>query len=189
MLESLTRRLAECPVEILAEPRIGSTGQVRVEAVVGDLLHDLGGPPLTPAQASAFQPREARKSRNWLSLVLVAAWLLHEPWFQEQRRFAGLAGAFLAGGLTQLAGLAQAPKFVLDPDRREELARLCLKGLHLRPAGETIEQAADRLSTISTAERQAVMQAASLAEERARAVREAMAKKAADEAAAQYSRE
>jgi hypothetical protein len=189
MLESLTRRLAECPAEFLAEPRIGANGQVRVEAVVGDLLHDLGGPPLTLAQALAFQPRDPRQSRNWLSLVLVAAWLLHEPWFQEQGRFADAAADFLAGGLTQLAGLAQAPKFVLDPDRREELSRLCLTGLHLRPAGETAEQAADRLSTISSAERQAVMQAARQAEERARAVREAMEKKAAEEAAAQYSRE
>jgi len=85
--------------------------------------------------------------------------------------------------------LAQAPSFVRDPDRREELVRLCLRDLGLRPAGETVAQAQDRLATLNTAERQRVLQAARQAEERARAIREAMAKQAAEEAAAQYSRE
>ena len=42
---------------------------------------------------------------------------------------------------------------------------------------------------MSTTERQRVSEAARAAEERSRAIREAMAKKAAEEAAAQYSRE
>src|SRR3990172_11681371 len=45
---SLVRRLAECPADFLAEPRIGSAGQVHVDAVVSDLARDLGGDPLTP---------------------------------------------------------------------------------------------------------------------------------------------
>ncbi len=192
LLEVLTRRLAECPAEFLAEPRVGRGGQVSVAAVVADLLHDLDGTRLTPAQAEAFQPRVAQgaaSQRNWLSLVLVAAWLLHDPWFQQARRFGPAAAEFLSTQLGELAVLTPAPKFVADPDRREELARLCLRGLGLRPAGETPAQAADRLATLSTAERQRVLQAARQAEERARAIREAMAKKAAEEAAAQYSRE
>lgn len=192
MLEALTRRLAECPAEFLAEPRIGAGGQVSVAAVVADLLRDLGGPRLTPAQAEALQPRGGQQTaarRNWLSLVLVAAWLLHDPWFRQAQRFGPAAAEFLSNQLVEPAGLGQAPKFITDPDRREELARLCLQGLGLRPAGETPAQAADRLATISTAERQRVLAAARQAEERARAIREAMAKKAAEEAAAQYSRE
>ena len=188
-LESLTRRLAECPAEFLAEPRIGSAGEVHVGAVVADLLRDLGGPLPTPAQVAAFQPRAARPYRNWLQLVLIGSWLLHDPWFQSQARFGPAAVDFLTGGLTQLAGLAQAPTFVTDPDRREELVRLCLRDLGLRPEGESVAQAQDRLATLSTAERSRVMAAARQAEERARAVREAMAKQAAEEAAAQYSRE
>ncbi|MBP7601669.1 MAG: hypothetical protein KA750_09995, partial [Thermoflexales bacterium] len=62
-------------------------------------------------------------------------------------------------------------------------------GLALRPAGESVAQAQDRLATLNTAERQRVIQAARAAEERARAVREAMARKAAEEAAAKYNRE
>jgi hypothetical protein len=152
-------------------------------------MRDLGGPALTPAQAAVFQPRQARGHRNWLQLVLIACWLLHDPWFREQGRFGPTAADFLTGGLTQLASLAQAANFISDPDRREELARLALRDLGLRPAGESPAQAQDRLATLSTAERQRVMAAARQAEERARQVREAMAKQAAEEAAAQYSRE
>ena len=192
ILEALTRRLAECPAEFLAEPRIGAGGKVSVAAVVADLLRDLGGSRLTAEQAEAFQPlggQQAAAKRNWLSLVLVAAWLLHDPWFRQAQRFGPAAAEFLSNRLVELAALGQAPKFITDPDRREELARMCLQGLGLRPAGESLAQAADRLATISTAERQRVLAAARQAEERARAIREAMAKKAAEEAAAQYSRE
>jgi hypothetical protein len=188
-LETLTRRLAECPADFLAEPRIGATGVVSVAAVVADLARDLGGPTPTPAQLAAFQPKDARQFRNWLGLVLVACWLLHDPWFRQQRRLGPVAVDFLTSGLAHLAGLTQAPRFVSDPDRREELARLALRHLGLRPAGETEVQAADRLNTLDSAERERVQRAARLAEERAQAIRAAMAKQAADEAAAQYSRE
>jgi hypothetical protein len=189
LLEDLTRRLAECPAEFLAEPRVGASGRVQVAAVVADLVRDLGGPPLTPAQADAIQPRKADGQRNWLAVVLIAAWLLHHPWFREEKRFGAEAVSFLTTGAAELAALTQAPLFVTDPDRREELVRVVLRDLGLRPAGETPAQAADRLATLNTAERQRVMLAARQAEERSEAIRAAMAKKAADEAAAQYSRE
>jgi hypothetical protein len=189
LLETLTRRLAECPAEFLAEPRIGAAGVVSVAAVVSDLVHDLGGPRPTPAQLAAFQPKNARQHRNWLGLVLVACWLLHDPWFRQRPGLGAAAVDFLTSGLSHVAGLAQAPRFVSDPDRREELARLALQHLGLRPAGETEAQAADRLSTLDTVERDRVQRAARQAEERAQAIRAAMAKQAADEAAAQYSRE
>jgi hypothetical protein len=188
-LEALTRRLAECPAEFLAEPRIGAGGRVQVAAVVADLVRDLGGPPLTRAQAEAFQPRGAEGHRNWLALVLIAAWLLHDDWFRAEKHFGAGAAEFMTAGAAQLAAFTQAPLFVSDPDRREELVRVVLRDLGLRPAGETPAQAADRLTTLNTAERQRVMKAARQAEERSEAIRAAMAKKAADEAAAQYSRE
>ena len=191
-LEALTRRLAECPAEFMAEPRIGRNGQVRVAAVVADLARDLGGPLLTPALAEVFQPRavdQAAEQRNWLALVLLGAWLLGDPWFRQGQRFGADAVALLTNRLHELAALNVAGKFVSEPDRREELARLCLDGLGLRPAGESAAQAADRLTTISSAERQRVLAAARQAEARAQAVRQAMQKKAAEEAAAQSSRE
>ncbi len=175
LLETLTRRLAECPADFLAEPRIGSVGAVPVAAVVYDLIRDLGGAPLTRQQAAVFQPTDAKKHRNRQSLALIACWLLRDAWFCEQKQFAEQAYRLLAQCLNELAASLPAHKFVTDPDRREELTRLCLKELDLRPAGETIEQAQDRLTTLNTAERQRVILAARQAEERARAVRKAMA--------------
>ncbi len=189
LLETLTRRLAECPGDFLAEPRIGKSGVVHVDAVVSDLIRDLGGAALTLEQAADFQSKDARKDRNRLSLVLIGCWLLHDEWFRQGERFAERACAFLAERLTELAGLVPASRFISDPDRSEELARLCLNQLGLRPAGETIAQAQDRLDTLNTAERQRVIRAAREAEERTRAIREAMAKKAAEEAADKWTRE
>ncbi|MCI0461831.1 MAG: hypothetical protein L0Z62_33185 [Gemmataceae bacterium] len=194
LLEVLTRRLAECPEEFLAEPRVGTVGTIHVAAVVGDLMLDLGGSPLPRTRAGTFRTGLDRKGKNRLRCILVACWLLHDGWFRARRRFAEPALRFLAEGLNELAALVDAPRLVTDPDRREELARLCLEALGLRPAGETAEQAEDRLTTLSSVERERVIRASRAAENRAaelreQAVREAMARRAAEEAAARYSPE
>ena len=185
LLETLTRRLAECPADFLAEPRRAATGGVAVAAVVADLLTDWGGAPFSPAQAAVFQ----NGSANWLKLVLVACWLFHDPWFGRQRRSTVAVLQFLARDLGGLAQCVQAPQFVLDPDRREELARLCLNALGLYPHGETLAQAQDRLKTLDSVERQRVVRAARKAEARSQAIRDAMAAKAAQEAADKWTRE
>ena len=194
LLESLTRRLAETPAEFLDEPRLGlagkaAKGRIHVAAVVNDLLVGLGGQPLAPDQLDLFEPADSKQQRNRLRLILIVCWLLHDSWFREQNRFAAPAHTFLSTGLDELTGLTTANKVVSDPDRREELARLCLKSLGLRPAGETAPQAQDRLATLNTAERRRVIKAAREAEERARQIREAMAKQAAEEAADKWGRE
>ncbi len=188
-LEILTRRVAECPVDFLAEPRIGAAGSIPVAAIVSDLIRDLGGDPLTLRQSTGFSKGDAKIGRNHLRLVLITCWLFHDPWFLNRKECANLLYLFLTGPLTDLSATTAAEKFVSEPDRREELVRFCLKELDLRPAGETIAQAQDRLATLSTAERRRVIRAAREAEERARAIREAMVRRAADEAAAKASRE
>ena len=187
LLESLTRRLAETPPDFLAEPVVGSAGTVHTAAVVSDLLVDLGGAPLDTARAAAFTGRKVKPAQ--LRLVQIAAWLLADPWFASAGGFAGDAEKLLAGGLEALASLIDPTRFVSEPDRREELARVVLRGLGLRPAGETVAAAADRLATLDTVERRRVIAEAKAAEERARKVREEMARKAAAEAAARYSPE
>lgn len=187
-LEQLLRRLEECPPDCLAEPLVGEAGAVNVAAVVSDLFAELGGARLTAATAGPFIPRTVFE-RNRLRLVLLAAWLLHDPWFCERRTLAPAARAFLTDVLPELAGLVDARKFAADPDRREELARLCLRALELRPAGETEAQAQDRLTTISSVERKRILTDTEAARKRAEAVRDAMRQKAAAEAAAKYTRE
>ena len=188
-LETLTRRLAECPPEFLALPRVGETGMIHVDAVVSDLVSELGGAGLSPEAARPFQSRNRKADRARLSIVLLASWLLHDDWFRGQPDLAGPVLQLLRDGLAELAATTAAARFVSDPDRREELARVCLSELGLRPAGETIAQAQDRLATLNAAERQRVVKAARQAEERAQKIREAMKRQAEQEANAKAMRE
>ena len=188
-LEALTRRLAECPPEFLAEPRIGPNGSVRVAAVVSDLLRELGGPPLSEAEAAVFESDRPKTDRNRLSVTLLGCWVLHDAWFRQQGGGARLARRLLAEGLSELALATASEQFVTDPDRREELARVCLRELGLRPAGETLAQANDRLTTLNAAERERVVKAARRAEQRAADIRDAMRRKAEAEANSKAMRE
>jgi hypothetical protein len=173
----LTRRLADTPQDFLADP-----AGVAVPAVVSDVLLMAGGRPLDAAEAERFEADEPR----WRRLVLVACWLLADPDLRACGAEA-LTRWLTAPELLKLARLVDPTRFVQDPDRREELARLTLRALSLHPAGESEEQAADRLSTVDSVRRQEVLVAAKAAEERAAAVRKAMEEQRAKEAAARYS--
>ena len=185
LLETLTRRLAECPPEFLASPRLGAVGKIVVPAVVADLVREMGAAAPGP---DTFKPKNPWHQRHRLSMILVASWLLHDPWFR-QPALAEPTLALLSTGLQSLADATTPAAFVSDPDRREELARLCLKALGLRPAGETMAQAEDRLATLNSVERESVRKATAAAEQRAQAIREAMARKAEDEANLKAMRE
>ncbi|HSR12624.1 MAG TPA: hypothetical protein VLS90_14375, partial [Thermodesulfobacteriota bacterium] len=188
-LQALTHRLAECPGDFLAEPLIGRAGTIHTAAVVADLLQDLGGAFRKEEDLSPFRSDSAERDRNRLQAVLIAAWLLHDPWFRGKGRYADKAYNFITEVLPAVAGLVKAPALVSDPERREELARLALKGLGLRPAGESDTESQDRLAAVSSVERRRVILESRSAQKRAAEIREAMRKKAAEEAAAKAARE
>jgi hypothetical protein len=188
VLETLTRRLAETPEDFLAEPRIGGAGRVHTAAVVGDLLRALGGA-AGRDELLRFGGADARTDRNRLSITQVLCWLLADEWFVHAAPPAAALLPLLSEQPAELAEQSAAGKFVTDPDRREELARLALARLGYRPAGETQAQAQDRLTTLSSAERARVLRAARLAEQRARELREALIRKAAEESADKWGRE
>jgi hypothetical protein len=187
-LESLTHRIAETPEEFLAEPRIGSAGQVYTAAVVGDLLR-LHGHDAQIGELKTFVGTDPRVDRNRLAVTLVLTWLLADEWFVRARPPVGELANLLGPEAGDIAKHVPAPKLVTDPDRREELARFALARLGMRPAGETIAQAKDRLTTLSSAERERVLRASRAAEERARKIREALVRKAAQESADKFTRE
>ena len=185
-LEALTHRLADCPAEFLLDLQAEEAGQVVPSAVVYDVLAALGGA-LTSAEAKELSA-SGKAARRRACLTMTAAWLLADE------SFAGLPGTGLKAkefllSLKALSEIAEPVKFVTDPDRREELARLALKAMGLRPAGETAAQAEDRLSALDSLETRRTAQASKAAQERARAVMEAMKLKAAEEAASKASRE
>jgi hypothetical protein len=186
-LEILLRRLAETPPDFLADPVSERGGVVHVPAVVADVLRMHGATAVDPGLAELGRG-SAPEDDNRRRLALIVAWLVAEDWFVGRRDPAAALAAMVSVS-KELAGLMPASAVVADADRREEVARLALSALSLRPAGESEAFARDRLTTLSTAERVRVLAASRAAEERARAIREALAKKAAAEAADKWTRE
>ncbi|VBA36125.1 hypothetical protein LAUMK13_01009 [Mycobacterium innocens] len=185
---TLVHRLADCPDDFLAPPLIGDRGLVAVAAVVGDTLASLGAaiPDDWVAGLTPGQPDAA--TENWLRACLVSCWLATDESARSVLSGAAFLG-FLGEELWAMAALVRAELLVRDPDRREELARLMFRRAGGVPAGETVEQAADRLSTLDSATRARVEAEARAAEARAKEVRAALARKRAAEAAARASRE
>jgi hypothetical protein len=188
LLETLTHRLAETPQEFLEEPLIRGSGAVPTAAVVNDVLLMHGA--RAPASAlQTFIGTDPRTDRNRLGLVMIASWLLADEWFIAAHMPQAAVLRLLSETISELAAATPAHKFTTDPDRREELARLVLARLGFRPQGETGPQATDRLTSLSSTERKRLLAESRAAEKRAREIREALARKAAEESADKWSRE
>lgn len=200
VLQHLMRRIAETPADFLAEPATDSAEGVEAGAVAGDALRGLGLLNPSVKWLASLRPAKVYKEqRNIVRVSLVASWLLADPWFAGKANPAQ-AQQWLISGMAELAALTSADTFVKDDDRREELARLCLKALDFLPQGEREAQSQDRLESISSVERKRVVEASrrvqeearkrrAVEEERARKVREEMQRKADEEAAAKGTRE
>ena len=187
-IESLNRRLLDTPPEFLVAPHIGSSGHVHVAALVNDLLTRLGHQ-ASESVLSRFTSRDAKADGNRLQLVAMLCWLMSDEWFASVTLQLPALLTVLDGSAEELAKSSPAARFQTDPDRREELARVVLARLDRRPEGETVAQATDRLASLSVVERRRLLEASRAAEARARAIREALAKKAAEESADKWSRE
>ena len=186
-LEHLLRRLAETPSDFLAEPRTTSgRGIIHVPAVVADLLafHDAG-----PGDFRSFTPDDSAPSIRRAGVALLLCWLLADAELIARKIPATALATLLTEGASELASQNGAAKYRDDPERREEFVRFALARLDLRPAGESVTQAQDRLTALSSIERNRVLAASRAAEERSRAIREALARKAAQESADKYTRE
>lgn len=187
-LETLTHRLAEIPAEFLAEPRINNAGAVSVAALVNDLLL-LHGERAPAAALAHFRGVTPGADRNRLALAMIGVWLLADEWFVGKDFAQAQLLSVMSETVAELASATAAHKFVGDPDRREELVRIVLARLEYRPQGETVEQSTDRLSSISGTERKRLLEASRAAEQRAREIRAALARKAAEDSADKWSRE
>lgn len=184
-LETLLRRLADTPRDFLDAPRLGRAGSVHVDALVFDLSHAIGEA-CTHAELADFSARP--EDANWLTLAAIGCWLLADESLRGHLHKAALLTC-TTRTLRELAGEYAAERYILDPERREEMVRIVLADLQLRPAGETEAQAQDRLQALSSVERRRIIREAREAEKRAREIREALIKKAAAEAADKYTRE
>ena len=187
-LEPLMSRLAETPDEFLGEPKIGRQGTVAVAALVYDVLSNLDISP-DPDLLAQFASEATPDQRNVLKLVMIAMWLIADEKFSTLNLSKDALADLLRLSLPELAAQSASDHYVREDQRRAELTRTVLARLGYRPEGESEEQASDRLSRISSTERARLLKASRAAEERAREVREALARKAAQESADKWTRE
>ena len=187
-LDVLLRRLIDTPPDFLDPPRRGREGQLQVAAVVNDVLA-LYGVGLSATLQASLSGQLAAVSANQLSLAAVLAWLLADEGWQGLDFPREHLLTLFADALPALAAEATVNRYLHGPDRREELVRTAIARLDLLPAGETAAQAADRLASVSSVERRRLLEASRAAEARARAIREALARKAAEESADKWTRE
>jgi hypothetical protein len=192
-LETLLRRIASADASVLLEPKLGAQGVAVVDAVVADLFESLGLV-VSPEALLTFAPSQPALARKRLQITLLLVWLCadaHLRGFLQQgnTKLAQALLNFLLEVPSELAQYCNVEQLVNDVERREELARLTLARLELLPQGETAMQAQDRLSALSSAERSRVLAASRLADARAKELRAAMARKAAEEAADKMGRE
>jgi len=131
-LESLLRRLTETPQDFLAEPRVGEKGQIAVSAVIGDvfrlyrLVPDRVALELGAAEDNATE-------RNRLAAILLLCWFVSDETFRGRTVSCDVLLTLFKETAGELAEQGTPAKFVYDPHRREELVRLALARLDLRP--------------------------------------------------------
>jgi hypothetical protein len=189
-LAEFLRWLNEMPAAFRAVPEGFPGGQTPVHAVVADLYDTLYGQPPADELLQAFRPANAGKAeRNRLLWVLAACHLLWHPALRTRALPADRLRKLLVQDLAALAAVTPAERLTDDEERREELIRRTFAALGLRLPGESAKEAEDRLAQVDSVERQRLLQAAAEKEKRAREVREMMARRAAEEAAAKVSRE
>ncbi len=194
-LPELMRWVTEMPSAFRAAPEPFPEGSTRVRAVVGDLFETLLSERPSPELLDAFDPTDTGAAEhNRLRWVLAASHLLWHPGLREAVSGAAnvmrpkLERLFLQE-LAALASVVACGALDEDEERREELIRRATTALGVSLAGESPNEAAARLEQVDSVERRRVLLAAAARERRAREVREAMARKAAEEAAAKVSRE
>jgi hypothetical protein len=178
------------PADFRAEPAGLEQGQVPVHAVVSDLFDTLTGEVPDEALLQAFRPaRRSKIERNRLRWVLAACHLLWHPALRSQPPRVDALRKFLVQDLAELAAVTPVDQLEGEEERREELVRRVVAALGLLLPGESAQEAEDRLTQVSSIERQRLIREAAEKEKRAREVREMMARRAAEEAAAKVSRE
>ncbi len=163
---------------------------MRVRAVVADLLETLYSAPATPQLLAAFDAPSATKLHaNRLAWVLAACHAFSHPALRDDAGPRAAVERFLVQELAALSTVAPVTGLAHDEERREELVRRVLSAASRDLPGESASESKDRFRQVDSIERHRVLAAAAGREKRAREVREAMARKATEEAAAKVSRE
>jgi hypothetical protein len=184
-LVSMMSRLRATPAEL-------TETAVDPDALVADTLDLINPAPLQTVLADALAgryPPAQRYAPAHTAAVAVSCWLLSSPELVAVFPYPRRVHAITA--INALCGFSDSVPTVewlgADPERQEEVARAVLRSLGLRPGGESHVIAEDRWTSVSTRSRTAALAQAARDQLRAEELAAALAKKKAEEAAAQYS--
>lgn len=184
------QRTPEAFVPPLSDQKGSVAPEVRLPAVVADLYESYFRSRADDAFTQAFAEHDASENeRNRRAWVLIACHLLWHPMLRAIGIRRDAFRKFFLQELPALAAAAPVDQVLEDEERREELVRRALRACELQLPGESDRDAEDRLAQVDSIERLRLLREASHKERRAREIREEMARKAAEEAAAKVSRE
>jgi hypothetical protein len=154
------------------------------------MLFAVGGEFMAIEAAQKFDLDDTKENRNFFGVIALMTYLYHDACFRGKKTYVPkILALFMHAKVRQLADLVPFQRFIIDPERREELVRLCLDGVGSAPEGETSAMAKDRLNTLDSVERERLIRKTREAQERAKQLREAMERQAAEEAASKMTRE
>jgi hypothetical protein len=158
--------------------------------VVSDLFESLFGKPADASILAICVASDAgKRERNRLGWILAACHVLWHPALRGNPMNRAAIERVVVQELASVAAVLPLGSLFEDEDRREELVRRILRAASCTLPGESENQGEDRLRQLDSVERYRVLAAAAERERRTREVREAMARKAVEEAAAKVSRE
>jgi hypothetical protein len=195
-LASALRRMIEVPSDfVITEADLSASAFV--PAVVHDAVLEILGTVDAGLFGNFLAEHQTTSADRGFGVASLIAWLLLDRSMRTPPSTDDdpipLDGQTVWGLLTEhasaLGAEVTATQWMNDPDRREELCRVVMAFAGLRPEGETVAQAEDRLSSMSSAQRRRLFQASMAAENRARQIRDELSRKAAQEAADKATRE
>lgn len=128
------------------------------------------------------------EDKQWRA-IHISTWLLSHPDFINCPSIEGKLYSFWFEKLLQASEYVKFNEWISDDERAEEMVRLLLDCCEIIPNGETKDEAADKLSSLSSTERHKVLKESYEAHERIMNIKREMAEKKAREAANTYGRE
>lgn len=128
------------------------------------------------------------EDNHWRA-IHISTWLLSHPNFINSPSLEDKLYDFWFEELFQASQYVKFNDWISDDERAEEMVRLLLHCCQIIPYGENNDQAADKLSSLSSAGRHKVLKQSYEAHERIMNIKREMAEKQAREAANTYGRE
>lgn len=185
---TLLYHLKGCPSEFLASMLV-PTDTSHPNALLLDVYRKVYGD-FTVATSELPSTNNSRAlDENQAMSIQIGCWFFHHDFFASQPDLLPKIHAFLFEHLREVCGFVKFPLWVEDEDRSEEFVRIALDCLDMVPAGETFDEASDKLDALSTLKRHGVLKQTNQSLARIKEIRRKMAEEKAREAANVYGRE